>query len=119
MAGVARARDRNLTLPPRPGAAALPAVLLAAAVVLLYLSNLTPESLASATEASASWENELSNLRTVAATNDLIAISVAVITLGQLALESFTAGASLLIGLFFYDGRRGWYTVGGTSRTLM
>ena len=31
------------------GAAALPSVLLSAAVVLAYLSNLTPESLASAT----------------------------------------------------------------------
>ena len=28
---------------------------------------------------------------------------VAVVSLGQLALESFVAGASLLVGLFFYD----------------
>ena len=53
--------------------------------------------------ASASWENEIADLRTLAATNDLVAISVAVVSLGQLALESFVAGASLLVGLFFYD----------------
>ena len=28
---------------------------------------------------------------------------MAVVSLGQLALESFVAGASLLVGLFFYD----------------
>ena len=43
------------------------------------------------------------NLRLTAFFNDYLAVAIAMVSLGQVALESFLAGASLLGGLFLYD----------------
>ncbi|OEU21469.1 Peptidase_A22B-domain-containing protein [Fragilariopsis cylindrus CCMP1102] len=47
--------------------------------------------------------NSLEQLRLVATSNNYIATAIALASLGQVALESYMAGALLLIGLFFYD----------------
>jgi len=46
---------------------------------------------------------DVQQLRYVATSNNFIASAIALASLGQIAIESFTAGASLLVGLFLYD----------------
>eukprot|EP00592_Proboscia_alata_P006605 CAMPEP_0194360156 /NCGR_PEP_ID=MMETSP0174-20130528/7426_1 /TAXON_ID=216777 /ORGANISM="Proboscia alata, Strain PI-D3" /LENGTH=553 /DNA_ID=CAMNT_0039131455 /DNA_START=206 /DNA_END=1867 /DNA_ORIENTATION=+ len=74
-------------------AASLPAAILALICVALYLI----------TVASPSLTQSLPTLRTVATTNNYLANSIALASLGQIAIESYVAGALLLIGLFAYD----------------
>jgi minor histocompatibility antigen H13 len=80
-------------------AAGLPAAALATGLVLVYLAGISTIN----GSADAADGLQLSQLRTVAASNNYIAAAIALASLGQIAVESYVAGASLLVGLFLYD----------------
>ena len=75
-------------------AGGLPAAALATALVLTYLASVS---------AIGGDDTQLSQLRDVATANNFIAAAIALVSLGQITLESFPAGAALLSGLFLYD----------------
>lgn len=72
----------------------LPAAVISISVVIAYWLGVSD------TEA---MTTSLGNLRSVAFTNNYIAASIGLVTLGQIAVESYVAGSALLSGLFFYD----------------
>jgi len=75
-------------------ACGLPAAAVSASVVVAYWLGVTN------TDGMAS---SVSTLRQVAFTNNYIAGSIGLVTLGQIAIESYVAGSALLSGLFLYD----------------
>jgi len=80
-------------------AGGLPAAILSTVLVLVYLTSVSSIYDFDVDSTTASLER----LRLVATSNNYIATAIALATLGQIALESYVAGAYLLIGLFFYD----------------
>lgn len=72
------------------GAGAAPAIAIALGIAIVYAQG--PESTGGAL-----------TLPAFAAINNLLAWAIATSALGVLALESFAAGAALLVGLFCYD----------------
>jgi minor histocompatibility antigen H13 len=71
-------------------AGGIPAAIFSTVIVLVYFTGVSDL-------------NSLEQLRIVATSNNCIATAIALASLGQIALESYSAGAFLLIGLFFYD----------------
>ena len=71
-------------------AGGIPAAIFSTVIVLVYFTGVSDL-------------NSLEQLRIVATSNNYIATAIALASLGQVALESYMAGAFLLIGLFFYD----------------
>lgn len=69
----------------------LPAAVVATVLVVVYWLGVSMEF------------SSIEQLRRVATANNVIATSIALASLGQIAVESYMAGAGLLAGLFFYD----------------